>query len=183
MFTELTEQAKRDKSADRQANAWLKAFKARDPERVKAAFAKFPVLTDDADRQRREDAGLPSETLPAFGPGNAGDGDDGDDTGDDWATGLASGRRDAQSSGKAGPWIPTATEAKIQQRHRSLSDVDQLRAFLSDGRKPAIEVAALMPNNRLHRAKGELGIKPKRIGGRWYWELPARQGSRNPHPC
>ncbi len=55
------------------------------------------------------------------------------------------------------------------------TDVERLRDFLTDGPKPAAEVATLMPDYSLRKAKAELGVKARRIGfGRdsvVMWEL------------
>lgn len=52
---------------------------------------------------------------------------------------------------------------------------DALRDFLADGPKPAAEVAKLMPDYSLRKAKAELGVTTRRVGfGRSsivVWEL------------
>jgi len=66
------------------------------------------------------------------------------------------------------PWYPA-------EWYLTKTDVERLRDFLTDGPKPAAEVAKLMPNYSLRKAKDELGVKTSRVGfGRnsvVMWEL------------
>jgi hypothetical protein len=156
-----------EKSDTRNADAWLAKLKARDPERVKAVFAKYAVLNDEQDRQLRRDARLPADTVPW------------DVTEEKAADGDESRSRDLSASVAEVPWIPTATATEILRGRRLVSDEDLLRRFLMAGPKREADVKAQFPSwsdRRLKTTKASAKVKSRRIGfgagSHVVWELP-----------
>jgi hypothetical protein len=163
---EIRAQERRD---TRLADAWLAAFRASDPKRVEAVFAKHAVLTEEQDRQLRRDARLPADTVEYDTIHDEGGVDDSED-GETWHPPL---------NIAAVPWIPTATATEILRRKRLVSDKDLLRRFLITGSQREAAVKAQFPNwsdRQLKTAKADIGAKSRRRGfgpGSYVvWELP-----------